>query len=75
MIIVKGIPFLLPAGKSIGTAQLAGKKEHIFQKVKLSNVFICLISVRYTVKIVSKFTTFYRFIVLNLSFYRCRLPN
>ena len=28
-----------------------------------------------TVKIVSKFTSFYRFIVLNLSFYRCRLQN
>ena len=25
-IIVRGVPFLLPAGKMIGTAQLAGKK-------------------------------------------------
>ena len=30
---------------------------------------------RSTVKIVSKFTSFYRFIVLNLSFYRCILQN
>ena len=28
-----------------------------------------------TVKIVSKFTSIYRFIVLNLSLYRYRLPN
>ena len=31
--------------------------------------------IKTTVKIVSKFTSFYRFILLNLSFYRCKLPN
>ena len=30
MIIVKCVPFLLPAGKRIGTAQLAGKKKNTF---------------------------------------------
>ena len=47
MIIVRGAPFLLPAGKRIGTAQLAGKKKHLFSKTKFSNVFISLISIQY----------------------------
>ena len=34
MIILKGVPFLLPDGQRIGTAQLAGNKEHLFQKIK-----------------------------------------
>ena len=45
MVILKGVPFLpfLPAGKRIGTAQLAGeKKEHLFQKMKFSKVIIFL---------------------------------
>ena len=29
MVIVRSVLFLLPAGKKIGTAQLAGKKEHL----------------------------------------------
>ena len=32
MIIGKGVPFLLQAGLRMGTAQLAGKKEHLFSK-------------------------------------------
>ena len=47
MIILKGVPFLLPADKGIGTTQLAGKKEHLFQKIKFSKVFISLISMHY----------------------------
>ena len=47
MIILKGVPFLLPAGKRIGIAQLAGKKEHRFQKIKFSKVIISLISMNY----------------------------
>ena len=35
MIILIGAPFLLPAGKRIGTAELAGKNEHFFSKNKL----------------------------------------
>ena len=35
MIILKGVPFLLPAGKRIGTAQLAGKKRTPFSKNKI----------------------------------------
>ena len=39
MIIVKGVPFLLPADKRIGTAQLAGKKRTLFfQKKKFKRV-------------------------------------
>ena len=48
MIIAKGVPFLLQAGSKIGTAQLASKKEHLFQKIKFSNLFISLISVQNT---------------------------
>ena len=47
MIIQKGVPFLLPVGKQIGTAHLAGKKEHLFQKIKFSKVIISLISMHY----------------------------
>ena len=50
MIILKGVPFLLPAGKrvgTVGTAQLASKKKHIFQNIKFSNVIISLISMHY----------------------------
>ena len=35
MITVKGVPFLLPAGNLIGTAQLAGKKRTPFSKIKM----------------------------------------
>ena len=42
MIILKGVPLLLPAGKWIGAAQLAGKKEHLFQKIKFSKVIISM---------------------------------
>ena len=35
MIILKVVPFLLPAGKRIGTAQLAGKKRTPFSKNKI----------------------------------------
>ena len=35
MIIVRGVPFLLPAGKDIRTAQLAGKKRTPFSKNKI----------------------------------------
>ena len=35
MIILKGVPFLLPAGKGIGTAQLTGKKRTPFSKNKI----------------------------------------
>ena len=35
MIILKGVPFLLPAGKRIGTGQLAGKKRTPFLKNKI----------------------------------------
>ena len=35
MIILKGVPFLLPADKWIGTAQLAGKKRTTFSKNKI----------------------------------------
>ena len=47
VIIVRGVPFLLPACKMIATAQQAGKKEHLFQTKKLSNVFISFMSVHY----------------------------
>ena len=36
MIILVGVPFLLLAGKRIGTAQLAGKKRTPFSK---NNIF------------------------------------
>ena len=32
MIILKGVPFLLPAGRRIGIAQLAGNKRTPFSK-------------------------------------------
>ena len=35
MFILKGVLFLLPAGKRIGTAQLAGKKRTPFLKKKM----------------------------------------
>ena len=35
MINLKGVPFLLPAGKRIGTAQLAGKKRTPFSKNRI----------------------------------------
>ena len=47
MIILKGIPFLLPAGKRIGTAQLAGKKEHLFQRNRIVKSDYFLISMHY----------------------------
>ena len=37
-----------------------------------NTIYICK---KCTVKTVSKLTSFYRFIVLNLSFYRCEIPN
>ena len=42
MIIGKGVPFPLLAGKRMGTAQLAGKKEHLFPKKNFSKRFISL---------------------------------
>ena len=33
--ILKGVPFLLPAGKRIGRAQLAGEKRTPFPKNKI----------------------------------------
>ena len=47
MIIAKGVPFLLPACKRIGTAQLAGKIKTHYQKINFSNVFISLIFIQY----------------------------
>ena len=35
MIIVRGVPFLLPAGKRKGIAQLSGKKTIFFKKQDL----------------------------------------
>ena len=35
MVILKGVPFLLPAGKRIGTAQLAEKKITPFSTNKI----------------------------------------
>ena len=35
MIVLKGVPFLLRAGKRVGTAQLAGKKRTPFSKNKI----------------------------------------
>ena len=32
MIIVGGVSYLLPAGKRVGTAQLAGIREHLFEE-------------------------------------------
>ena len=44
----KRCSFLLPAGKRIKTAELAGKKKNIFSHtIKCSNVFISLISMLY----------------------------
>ena len=40
--------FSLPAGKMIGTAQLAGEKKNtFFKKFKFSNLIISMISIQY----------------------------
>ena len=46
MIIVRGVPFLLPAGQRIGISQLAGKTRIPFSKI-FSNMFISMISTKY----------------------------
>ena len=49
--------------------------SELLQLPYIHNIYIYIYIYNYTVTIVSKFTSFYRFIVLNLTFYRCRRPN
>ena len=37
MVIIKGVPFLLPSGKKVGTVQLASKNRLLFFSKKKNN--------------------------------------
>ena len=74
MIIVRGVPFLLPASKMMGTAQLPGKKkEHLFRKIKFTNVFISMIFIQFQPLIIQISTSVVRCPSCSLtSQYTCR---